>query len=231
MIWILKAEDELEAIMAKSATFGLAKPELLNKLIYDPAFFEEEKKKLYKVWESHGTLMEFVKITLVFDDVSRNALDDLLRHRHTSPNVQSTRNRSIDLDKPILSEYYRQFFDLKKDFLDDMVIDKDIATKRDEKNGLLPLGIGSQAVITTNLRELVQIAGLRMCSNARKEIQDLFISLKSQLEQINRDYAKYLQPRCESIGYCPDFKCCGHKVTKKIALEFLERVNAVKDEL
>lgn len=230
-VLLISAENEFQSILAKNTTFGKVNEHFINKLIYDEKFFDEEKNKLYKVWEAHRTLMEFVSITFVLTDISRNALDDLARHRHMTLNMQSTRNESLKMDDPnILSDYYKQFFGLKPDWVSLVTKEPIDNLGRDEKNGLLPLGIGSQAIFKTNLRELIYVSGMRMCSHARKEIQNTFIILKSLLQQNNSDYYKYLGAKCEDLGYCPEAKSCGRKVTKEIAKEFLMRLDAVKDD-
>lgn len=226
------ATDEFLSLIAKQTTFGKVTDEYINKFQYDETFRKKEVKQMYFIAEAHQTLLEFIMIGVVFHDVSRNAMDDLFRHRHASVNMQSTRNLSVPLEGNILSGYYSEFMELKDNWINEITKEPVKEQDRDKINGLIPLGVSTQGIMFMNLRELIHVYGLRSCSRARQEIQILLAQLKEQLKGQGFKYVDLLQPRCEHIGYCPemDKDCCGRHITKYEASELLERFRIAKQE-
>ena len=228
---ILKATDESLGIIAMAISQGKFNDEFLKKLQYDDAFFEEYKKKFYK-YANHGNLLEYVDIVFFVGNVSRNALDDLARHRIATFTIQSTRNKSIKKSKDILSDYYGSMINLKDNWVEGMV-EGELPKDRDKWNGILPLGVGSQAICKINLRSLINMAGQRMCFRAREEIRGILYAIKTQLEEMGLEYHKLLQPKCVQLGYCDedDSLCCGYSIKKSKAMDHLSRMLLVKDEI
>ena len=65
--------------------------------------------------------------------------------------------------------------------------------------------------MTCNLRELIHICNERLCANAQKEIRELVRQMSFEVSLIMPFLEEFLQPKCEKIGYCPEFKSCGRK--------------------
>lgn len=231
ILQILEATSEMKAIIAMAVSQGKFNSEFFNKLQYDDNFYDERKEQFYK-YSGHGTLLEYIDITFFLNDVSRNALDDLARHRMSSLTIQSTRNKSIKKNENILSSYYKDYFELKPNWSESMILG-DFPKQRDKWNGILPLGTSSQAIFKINLRSLVNMAGQRMCFRAREELRIIMNELKKQLKEGGLAYYKLLVPKCKQVGYCTeaDEDCCGYSVKKSKAKDYLNRMNEVKDEL
>lgn len=62
-----------------------------------------------------------------------------------------------------------------------------------------------------NIRELIHICNERLCANAQKEIRELVRQMSFEVSLIMPFLEEFLQPKCEKIGYCPEFKSCGRK--------------------
>ena len=79
---------------------------------------------------------------------------------------------------------------------------------------VLPNATSSSMVVSLNLRELIHIANLRLCTRAQDEIR-LLVRLMCK-ELINEEpwLKPYLVPKCERLGYCDEDKSCGRMATR-----------------
>ena len=69
-------------------------------------------------------------------------------------------------------------------------------------------------VASLNLRELIHIANIRLCSRAQYEIRDVVKKMCDELTKEEPWLKKYLVPKCEALGYCDEDKSCGRKIAK-----------------
>ena len=65
-----------------------------------------------------------------------------------------------------------------------------------------------------NLRELIHLANIRLCSRAQAEIRVMTKMMVDELTKEEPWLKKYLVPKCERLGYCDEDKCCGRKIKK-----------------
>ena len=70
-------------------------------------------------------------------------------------------------------------------------------------------------VVSMNLRELIHLANLRLCTRAQTEIRILVKRMCEELVKEEKWLKDYLVPKCERIGYCDEDKSCGRKPTKE----------------
>ena len=80
---------------------------------------------------------------------------------------------------------------------------------------LLPNAAASSIVASLNLRELIHIANIRLCTRAQYEIR---VMVKMMCEELLKEepwLTPYLVPKCERLGYCDEDKCCGRKIRKE----------------
>lgn len=75
-------------------------------------------------------------------------------------------------------------------------------------------------VMTCNLRELMHICELRLCTRAQDEIRVMCKLIVEQVEkEYGKDIASLLVPKCERLGFCTEHKCCGRKPSVKTIKE------------
>ena len=86
--------------------------------------------------------------------------------------------------------------------------------KAEDARMLLPNATKTNIVLTTNLRNLMHMSSLRLCTRAQKEIRLLFISMLTELKQQNRFLSDLIKVQCDKLGYCPEHNCCGRTQTK-----------------
>ena len=90
--------------------------------------------------------------------------------------------------------------------------------KPEDARQLLPNATKTNIVVSTNLRNLIHICNLRLCTRAQKEINSVFkLIVQRILERCNTLHEQellktLLVKQCDMLGYCPEIQCCGiHK--------------------
>ena len=86
--------------------------------------------------------------------------------------------------------------------------------KAEDARNLLPNATKTNLVITTNLRNLMHISEIRLCTRAQKEIRNLFKLIKEEVTKQNEMLGSMLIVQCDKLGYCPEHKSCGRKPTR-----------------
>lgn len=89
------------------------------------------------------------------------------------------------------------------------LIDKGV--KPEDARAVLPNACCTNMVITLNLRSLIHLCNERLCTRAQLEIRQLVQQMVKEVLKENEWLKPYLQPKCESLGYCPEHKSCGRK--------------------
>ena len=197
----------------------------------------DKKWKLVKqVLDSgHQSVAEHVSLTFAIEGVSRALSHQLVRHRHCTFSQQSQRYVEIKED---MNELYKLLHSLSpvdsisnlmnicnKYFVGvtkDNVISYSEALweylkrthdgeKPEDARMILPNATKTNIVMTINLRELIHVSNLRLCSRAQSEIQRLFREIKREVLDYNSKIAEMLVPTCEVNGFCKEHKCCGRK--------------------
>ena len=83
---------------------------------------------------------------------------------------------------------------------------------------VLPNAAASSLVASLNLREMIHLANLRLCTRAQYEIRMLVRKMCDALVAEEPWLKPYLVPKCERLGFCDEDKSCGRKPTKEVLL-------------
>ena len=143
----------------------------------------EYLKKL--IDRGHESVLEHVVYTFRISGISRACLQQLSRHRHTSPSVKSTRwalqshadfYAPIEMDADDYSEYCARI-------QGQIEYAKTLAAKYGNDVGkyALPECLLTDEILTLNLRELRHIYRLRSAPNAMREFRDLIHEMTDTL--------------------------------------------------
>ena len=66
-----------------------------------------------------------------------------------------------------------------------------------------------------NAQSLIDMAKLRLCSQASAGTREVFKAIRSKISEIDLDLAKMMVPKCVYRGgICGEPKCCGYNATK-----------------
>ena len=78
-------------------------------------------------------------------------------------------------------------------------------TNGEDARFVFPNATRTNLVMTTNLRALIHMSGLRLCTMAQWEIRRLFQLIRHEIFQVSPFLGSFLAPKCVPLGYCDEF--------------------------
>ena len=190
----------------------------------------------------HESIAEGVSFTFAIEGVSRSLMAQLTRHRAGVVfSVQSQRYVEIKedislfegktfnpetylqeekiievLDKYFIWDHssYPQFYTLVQCLYNYLYQVRE-GVKPEDARYILPNATKTNITMTINLRELMHVSALRLCTRASLEIRNLFKAIKDEVKKEDERLAELLVPTCEVLSYCPEHKGCGRKPSKE----------------
>lgn len=187
--------------------------------IYDTADDEETMLKLISrvISSGHYSTIEHIQISFAISNVSRACTHQLVRHRHMSFSQKSQRyvkeKGQFDyiipptIEKnPELKEKFEQFMSDISNKYQEFV---EAGIPAEDARFVLPNATASSMVASLNLREMIHLANLRLCSRAQYEIRTLVKMMCDELSKQEPWLKDYLVPKCVRLGFCDEDKCCG----------------------
>jgi thymidylate synthase (FAD) len=69
---------------------------------------------------------------------------------------------------------------------------------------VFPNATRTNLVMTANLRALIHISGLRLCTMAQWEIRRLFQLIRHEIFTVSPFLGSFLAPKCVALGYCDE---------------------------
>lgn len=194
--------------------------------MYENDVDEEKMLKLIKnvVASGHHSTIEHIQISFAISNVSRACTHQLVRHRLMSFSQKSQRyvqeKGQFDyiipptIDKvPELREKFISFMGEISDKYQEFV---DAGIPAEDARFVLPNAASSSLVASLNLRELIHLAQLRLCTRAQYEIRTMVKAMCDELTKQEPWLKEYLVPKCEALGFCDEHKSCGRKITKEV---------------
>lgn len=179
---------------------------------FDPA---KMQKLISSVIESgHGSTIEHVVFTFGISGVSRTLSHQLVRHRAgVAFDQQSQRYvkfkgqatmmpTSIAEGDPGLRARYEEQVAGSLELYGDML---GAGLPGEDARFVFPNAARTNLVMTTNLRALIHMSGLRLCTMAQWEIRRLFQLIRHEIFQVSPFLGSFLAPKCVPLGYCDEF--------------------------
>lgn len=212
---------------------------------------ENHWKLVKRVLDSgHASIAEHVYLTFAIKDVSRSLLAQITRHRagivfsvqsqryveikediklfenksYTAENYTEEKETIDVLDKYFIWDHnsYAQFHLLCNAMYSYLFQVRDGIKPEDARN-VLPNATKTNITMSINLRELMHVSNLRLCTRAQLEIRQLFQAIKEEVEAQDERLASLLVPSCEVHDFCTEHQCCGRKPKLEEVLEGYER--------
>ncbi len=193
--------------------------------IYNSTDDEEKMLKLIErvISSGHYSTIEHIQVTFAISNVSRACTHQLVRHRHMSFSQKSQRyvkeKGQFDFIIPPTIERNPE---LKEKFLNFMgEISKlyceftDAGIPAEDARAVLPNAAATSIVASLNLREMIHLANLRLCTRAQYEIRTMIKMMCEALIAEEPWLKRYLVPKCERLGYCDEDKSCGRMPTRE----------------
>jgi thymidylate synthase (FAD) len=174
------------------------------------------QKLISSVIESgHGSTIEHIVFTFAITGVSRTLSHQLVRHRAgVAFDQQSQRYvkfkgqatmlpHSIAEADPDLLERYEAQIDGSLALYGEML---QAGLPGEDARFVFPNAARTNLVMTTNLRALIHMSGLRLCTMAQWEIRRLFQLIRHEIFAVSPFLGSFLAPKCVPLGYCDEFK-------------------------
>lgn len=213
----------------------LAKPENLLKTIYSACrtcysadtpyeIFQstDDEEKMLKlinrvISSGHYSTIEHIQISFAISNVSRACTHQLVRHRHMSFSQKSQRyvKEKGQFDylipptiehNPELKAKFEEFMGQISEKYQEFV---DAGIPAEDARAVLPNATASSMVASLNLREMIHLANLRLCTRAQYEIRTMVKMMCDELVKSEPWLKDYLVPKCMRLGYCDEDKSCG----------------------
>ena len=177
----------------------------------DPA---KQRKLIQGVIESgHGSTIEHIVFTFGISGVSRTLSHQLVRHRAgVAFDQQSQRYvkfkgastmlpTSLAEADPELRERYEDQIEGSLELYGEMVA---AGIPGEDARFVFPNATRTNLVMTTNLRALIHMSGLRLCTMAQWEIRRLFQLIRHEIFAVSPFLGSFLAPKCVALGYCDE---------------------------
>ena len=161
----------------------------------------------------HGSTIEHVVFTFGISGVSRTLSHQLVRHRAgVAFDQQSQRYVTYkraatmlpqtieDADAEVRARYEDQVAG-SMELYGDLVA---AGIPGEDARFVFPNATRTNLVMTTNLRALIHMSGLRLCTMAQWEIRRLFQLIRHEIFQVSPFLGSFLAPKCVALGYCDE---------------------------
>ena len=194
--------------------------------IYDCDNAQDEEKMLKLInrviSSGHYSTIEHIQVSFAISNISRACSHQLVRHRHMSFSQKSQRyvkekgqfeylTPDTIENNPELKQKFDDFMGKISEFYLELT---ENGIPAEDARAVLPNATSTSMVASLNLRELIHLANLRLCTRAQKEIRILVKRMCDELIKEEPWLKDYLVPKCEHLGYCDEDKSCGRKPTR-----------------
>jgi thymidylate synthase (FAD) len=183
---------------------------------------ENMLKLVKKVLASgHHSTIEHCQYVFTISGVSRACTHQLVRHRHMSFSQKSQRyvveKGQFEYITPAtiinagMQEEYDVMMSKTAEFYEKMI---EKAIPAEDARFILPNAATSSLVASLNLREMIHLANLRLCTNAQHEIRKLVKKMCELVVEKEPWLKEYLVPKCDVNEFCDEIKSCGRYAQK-----------------
>ena len=162
----------------------------------------------------HGSTIEHVVFTFGITGVSRTLSHQLVRHRAgvafdqqsqryvTFKKAATMLPQTIAEADPAIRAEYEEQIEGAMSLYGDLV---GAGIPGEDARFVFPNATRTNLVMTTNLRALIHMSGLRLCTMAQWEIRRLFQLIRHEIFQVSPFLGSFLAPKCVALGYCDEF--------------------------
>jgi thymidylate synthase (FAD) len=185
----------------RKATVGEIEPAKMQKLISGV------------IESGHGSTIEHVVFTFGISGVSRTLSHQLVRHRagvafdQQSQRYVKFKSAATMLPHTIAEadESIRERFEEQVE--GSMALYGELVAAGipgEDARFVFPNATRTNLVMTTNLRALIHMSGLRLCTMAQWEIRRLFQLIRHEIFAVSPFLGSFLAPKCVPLGYCDE---------------------------
>lgn len=181
--------------------------------------------------ENHGRVSEFADITIQISGYSAKVIRELYTHISGTSRLQAS-TRYIDysgqfkyITPPSIvrnDEAMKVWADVMENINSGMKELKDLDIPVEDLTNLLPLAYDTTMVLKINVRSLIHMMNVRLCTCAYHEYRLLMNDLKKEIYKLDDEWKflcdNYFVPKCVATGYCEETtRSCGLRPLKELA--------------
>lgn len=172
-------------------------------------------------WDKHvvpaikadHSVSEHINMSFELIGISNPAARQILRHRIASPLQRSQRysdESNSEIYHPNMTETELYFYDAIaekcKDTYRELI---KLGMDKEDARNILPFGTLTNVFLTINLRSLIHMCSVRLCTHAMPEVRIIMNNMKEEVIKKYPRIGVFLVRDCESLGFCRQPKCCG----------------------
>jgi thymidylate synthase (FAD) len=175
---------------------------------------EKQQDLIRRVIESgHGSTIEHIVFTFAISGVTRTLSHQLVRHRAgVAFDQQSQRYLnykrpsymvpgSLTDAPPEIRDRFTAEMDDSLAFYGEMLA---AGIPGEDARFVMPNATRTNLIMTANLRALIHMSGLRLCTMAQWEIRRLFQLIRHEIFAVSPFLGSFLAPKCVPLGYCDE---------------------------
>ena len=193
----------------------LAPDDIFDRAVEGRIPLDKQRELISRVIESgHGSTIEHVVFTFAITGVTRTLSHQLVRHRagvafdqQSQRYVSFKKGASTMLPATIaeadadLRERYDEQIEGALELYSELV---EAGIPSEDARFVFPNATRTNLVMTTNLRALIHMSGLRLCTMAQWEIRRLFQLIRHEVFAVSPFLGSFLAPKCVALGYCDE---------------------------
>jgi thymidylate synthase (FAD) len=190
-------------------------PEEIFRRAVDGEIDQAKMQKLISgvIESGHGSTIEHIVFTFAISGVSRTLSHQLVRHRagvafdQQSQRYVKYKGPATMLPATIedagdgLRERYEEQLTESLELYGDLL---QAGVPGEDARFVFPNATRTNLVMTTNLRALIHMSGLRLCTMAQWEIRRLFQLIRHEIFGVSPFLGSFLAPKCVPLGYCDE---------------------------
>jgi thymidylate synthase (FAD) len=175
---------------------------------------EKQQDLIRRVIESgHGSTIEHIVFTFAISGVTRTLSHQLVRHRAGVAFDQQSQ-RYLNYKRPSymvpgsladapaeMRDRYTAEMDESLAFYGEML---EAGIPGEDARFVMPNATRTNLIMTANLRSLIHMSGLRLCTMAQWEIRRLFQLIRHEVFNVSPFLGSFLAPKCVPLGYCDE---------------------------
>lgn len=200
--------------LACRTCYSEQKPEAIWARLRDGKVRDERMEELImKVVQSgHHSTIEHIVFSFTVSGVSRTLTHQLVRHRigiafdqQSQRYVQFKNTNDIFVEpesiaaNPDAHEVFQNLRARSAEAYEKLI---ELGVPAEDARFIFPQAVTSNLIMTVNLRELIHICGLRLCTLAQWEIRRLFKKVRKEVIAISPFFGRMLVPHCVHEGFC-----------------------------
>jgi thymidylate synthase (FAD) len=190
------------------------RPEQIWERIQSGKVRDEKMEQLITkvVASGHHSTIEHIWFAFSISGVSRTLSHQLVRHRigvafdqQSQRYVQFKNTADIFVEPDTIAENpeaHAVFEEVRAKCAEAYQKLVELGIPAEDARFLFPQAVTTNLIMTVNLRELIHICGLRLCTLAQWEIRRLFKKVRKEVMAVSPFFGRMLVPHCVHEGFC-----------------------------